>query len=199
MPKSYSAYTLEDVENLGLIIETIDLNLSTKCTPIEPSLILTTYLSRAMSKDIATEKAKSERIIMPILDELEEINNRSFSTFSGHQFNVDKALGLMGFCDFILSKKPNSPLIKAPIFCIVEAKNDNLSNGTAQCIAEMYAAQIFNQKNKEANTIIYGATTIGYDWKFLILKENIAYLDNEIYPITNLNKLLGVLNYIVNQ
>ncbi len=199
MPKSYSAFTLLDVENLGLTVETTALDLSSKCDPIAPSLMLKTLLSRAIAKDTATEKAKSERMIMPILDELEEINNRSFSTFSGHQFNVDKALGLMGFCDFILSKKPKSPLIKAPVFCIVEAKNENINNGTAQCIAEMYAAQIFNKKNNEPNTVIFGATTIGYDWKFLTLKDNIAYLDNEIYPTTNLDKLLGVLNYIVNQ
>jgi hypothetical protein len=199
MPKSYSAYTLQDVENLGVSIQTTNLKLSTLSNPIEPSLILTTYLSRAMSKDIATEKAKSERIIMPILDELEEFNNRSFSTFSGHLFNVDKALGLMGYCDFILSKKPNTPLIKSPVFCIVEAKNDNLSNGIAQCIAEMYAAQIFNKKNNETTAVIYGATTLGFNWKFLKLEENIASIDNEIYPISELPKLLGVLNYIVNQ
>ncbi len=199
MPKSYSNYTLQDIENLGLILEKTNLQLSKKAQPVIPSTLLTTYLERALQKDTATEKAKSERIIMPILDELEEINHRSFSTFSGHQFNVDKKLGLMGFCDFILSKKPNSPLIKTPIFCIVEAKNDNLDNGTAQCIAEMYAAQIFNGQNNELETTIYGATTIGYNWKFLILKENIAYMDNEIYPLENLPKLLGVLNYIVNQ
>ncbi len=199
MPKSYSAFTYQDIENLGIVAKKTNLQLQKQSKSIEPSTMLTTALQRALEKDIATEKAKSERIIMPILDELEEINNRSFSTFSGHQFNIDKALGLMGFCDFILSQNPNSPLIKAPIFCIVEAKNDNLDNGTAQCIAEMYAAQIFNKTHNSTKKIIYGATTLGFNWKFLKLEENIAYLDNEIYPISELPKLLGVLNYIVNQ
>ncbi len=199
MPKSYSAFTYQDIENLGIVAKKTNLQLQKQSKSIEPSVMLTTALQRALEKDIATEKAKSERIIMPILDELEEINNRSFSTFSGHQFNIDKALGLMGFCDFILSQNPNSPLIKAPIFCIVEAKNDNLDNGTAQCIAEMYAAQIFNKTHNSTKKIIYGATTLGFNWKFLKLEENIAYLDNEIYPISELPKLLGVLNYIVNQ
>ena len=199
MPKSYSAFTYQDVENLGIITKKANLQLQKLTEPVEPSKILTTCLTRALEKDIATEKAKSERIIMPILDELEEINNRSFSTFSGHQFNIDKALGLMGFCDFILSQTPNSPIIKSPIFCIVEAKNDNLDNGTAQCIAEMYAAQIFNAANKSTKKVIYGATTLGFNWKFLKLEDNIAHIDNEIYPISELPKLLGVLNYIVNQ
>ena len=199
MPKSYSAFTYQDVENLGIVTKKVNLQLEKQSKPVEPSIILTTCLERALEKDIATEKAKSERIIMPILDELEEINNRSFSTFSGHQFNIDKALGLMGFCDFILSQNPNSPMIKAPIFCIVEAKNDNLDNGTAQCIAEMYAAQIFNKSNNSTKKAIYGATTLGFNWKFLKLEDSIAYLDNKIYPISDLPNLLGVLNYIVNQ
>jgi hypothetical protein len=37
--------------------------------------------------------------------------------------------------------------LKFPIVCIVEAKNENIRTGYAQCIAEMIAAGIFNERN----------------------------------------------------
>jgi hypothetical protein len=199
MPKSYSKFTLDDLKNLGLNVEKKQLNLSTKITEIQPSATLSMLLERAQQKDLSTEKAKSERLITPILDELEEINNRSFATFSGHQFNVDKVLGLMGFCDFILSQKPNALAIEAPIFCVVEAKNENLDEGIPQCAAEMYAAQIFNKTHHRNVPIIYGTVTFGFQWKIIQLIDNEVIVDNDIYYLVKLPQLLGVLNYIVNQ
>ena len=198
MPKSYSKFTLDDLSALGFSIENDALFKGIVVSPIEPSSVLTTILERAQQKNVLTEKAKSEKIIAPILDELEEINGRSFATFSGYQFNVDKAMGLSGFCDFILSKKPKSVLIEAPIFCVVEAKNDNLDEGIAQCIAEMYASHLFNQKHKQVQAVIYGAVTFGFQWKFLQLIEKEVKIDYKIYYLNELPQLLGVLNYIVN-
>jgi hypothetical protein len=199
MPKSYSKFTLDDLISLTFSIENEDLFKGIVITPIEPSSFLTTIIERAQQKNLLTEKAKSEKIIAPILDELEEINGRSFATFSGYQFNVDKSLGLSGFCDFILSRKPKSVVIEAPIFCVVEAKNDNLDEGIAQCIAEMYGAHLFNQKHKQEQKMIYGAVTFGFQWKFLQLIEKEAKVDFNIYYLNELPKLLGILNYIVNR
>jgi hypothetical protein len=198
MPKSYSKFTFNDLVSLGFSIESDELFKGVAIDPIEPTSVLTTILERAQHKNVLSEKAKSEKIIAPILDELEEINGRSFATFSGYQFNVDKAMGLSGYCDFILSKKPKSVLIEAPIFCVVEAKNDNLDEGIAQCIAEMYASQIFNLKNQQAQNAIYGAVTFGFQWKFLTLVEKSVKIDYKIYYLNELPLLLGVLNHIVN-
>jgi hypothetical protein len=199
MPKSYSKYTLDDLFALDFKIETGDLFQGITIPNIAPSDLLITILQRAQQKNVGSEKAKSEKIIAPILDELEEINNRSFATFSGYQFNVDKTLGLSGFCDFILSREPKAPVIKAPVFCVVEAKNDNLDEGIAQCIAEMYAAQIFNQKRNKPEPAIYGTVTFGFEWKFLQLIEKSVVIDFNIYYLNELPKLLGVLNHVVNK
>jgi hypothetical protein len=198
MPKSYSKFTFEDLVNLNFSIENAELFKGIVIAPIEPNAVLTTILARAQQKNVLSEKAKSEKIIAPILDELEEINGRSFATFSGYQFNVDKAMGLSGFCDFILSRKPKSVLIEAPIFCVVEAKNDNLDEGIAQCIAEMYASLLFNQKHNQVQSAIYGAVTFGFQWKFLRLIEKEVKIDYKIYYLNELPQLLGVLNHIVN-
>ena len=181
MPKSYSAYTLDDLTDLGLSIAEESFLQDKKIGNVEPSAFLIEALERGKRRKLTSEKAKSEHIIAPILSELEEINNRSFATFSGCKLDVDKQLGLTGFCDFILSKEPKFPSLKAPIFCVVEAKNDNLDVGLAQCIAEMYASQIFNQKKEKPREVIYGATTFGFEWKFLQLIDKKVSIDEDIY------------------
>ena len=199
MPTSYSKFKLEDIKALGIDAKYGLLFQGVEIAEKEPSALLLAVLERNQRSRMGSEKAKSEKIIAPILEELEATNRGHLAIFSGYQFNIDKALGLTGFCDFIFSKDPKALDIQSPIFCIAESKNENLDNGVAQCIAEMYAAQIFNKTHNSTKKIIYGATTLGFNWKFLKLEENIAYLDNEIYPISELPKLLGVLNYIVNQ
>jgi activator of 2-hydroxyglutaryl-CoA dehydratase len=52
-------------------------------------------------------------------------------------------------------------------------KNENINDGLAQCIAEMYAAQIVNQKNLEENIkTVYGTVTTGQVWRFISLDKN---------------------------
>ncbi len=199
MPKSYLAFSIEDLFEFGLLIEEEAFFEKNLIPSVNPSLFLIEALERGKRRKLTTEKAKSEHIIAPILTEVEETNKGKFATFSGYKFNVDKALGLVGFCDFILTKEPKSPVIQAPVFCVVEAKNDNLDVGLAQCIAEMYAAQIFNQKKTKNSTVIYGATTFGFEWKFIQLIDKQVKIDTNIYYLNELPKLLGVLNFIVNQ
>ena len=195
MPKSYSKYTYEDLSALSIKVR--EYKLFDKIKEIEPSAFLAESLYKNLKRNLRTEKAKSELIIAPILNELEDTNDNIFGYYSGYNFDVDKNLGLRGFCDFILSFEPDSPIIEAPVFCVVEAKNDNLDSGVPQCIAEMYAAQIFNQKRGSETPFIYGAVTFGYEWKFLKLENKIALLDTDLYYLIRLPELLGVLQTIV--
>ena len=71
---------------------------------------------------------------------------KSGEPFSGYPFNVDKEKGLAGACDFIISRSPEQLFIKAPVITIVEAKNENIIRGLGQCVAEMYAAKLFNER-----------------------------------------------------
>jgi hypothetical protein len=88
--------------------------------------------------------------------------------------------------------------IEAPVFSVVEAKNDNLDAGIPQCVAEMYASAIFNERKSRQITVIYGATTFGFEWKFLKYQNNVAIVDTQIYYLNELPKLLGALQYIVS-
>jgi hypothetical protein len=43
----------------------------------------------------------------------------------------------------------------------VAAKNENIKGGIPQCVAEMCAAQIFNEQKNILLPMIYGIVTIG--------------------------------------
>lgn len=146
---------------------------------------------------LTSEKAKSELLIMPILKELRRNYLDTINVFSGIPLEVISA-NLNGFCDFILSLSPQSFELKAPIFCLVEAKNRSLEEGFGQCAAEMYAAILFNEQEGFSCPKMYGAVTTGYDWAFLQLENNIISIDTDRYGLLNLPQLLGVFHGLIS-
>jgi hypothetical protein len=84
--------------------------------------------------------------------------------------------------------------IYAPVVTLVEAKNENIKSGLGQCIAEMVAAQRFNQQKETPIDTIYGAVTTGMIWKFLKLVNQTAFIDLDDYFIKEVDKVLGILS-----
>ncbi len=68
-----------------------------------------------------------------------------------------------------------------------------LEFGLGQCIAQMVAAQLFNQRNGEAIASIYGAVTTGTDWKFFKLIDKNVWIDKRDYFINEVSQILGIL------
>jgi hypothetical protein len=167
----------------------------------EPSDLLTIILKENLdlANSINTEKARSEMIISPILLEVRRKLNNQISLFSGVDFNVDNQQGLNGFCDFLISLSKEQLFIREPVITLVESKNENLKSGLAQCIAEMLAAQLFNQQKQNPIKIIYGAVTIGTIWQFLRLEDQIISIDLTQYYIRDLKKILGILISAIKQ
>ena len=167
-------------------------------SPVEPSEMLRYFLTRhiPLAEAIGTEKAKSEFIVAPILAEVRELTQNQVSLFSGIDFDVDEAQGLTGRCDYLFSRSPLQFSVKAPIFMMVEAKNDNINSGLGQCMAEMIAAQLFNQQEGNATDAIYGCVTTGSIWRFLQLRERAIRIDDTQYFIQAIDVLLGILKDI---
>jgi hypothetical protein len=195
---AYSDFTLLRVkEELGLVVIE-GKSLFEAIAPIPPSAHLSESLKRSESfvTLVNTEKVRSEFLIAPILGEVRS-QSQSISLFSGTEFNVDPSLGLQGFCDFILSKSSEQIDITAPVVTVVEAKNESIRGGLGQCLAEMVAAQIFNQRSNQSSnhsiSKIYGAVTTGSLWRFLILEGQTAHIDRSEYFIGNVDKILGIL------
>jgi len=167
----------------------------------KPTDLVLTILLEATNEALGTEKAKSEFIINPVLKELHRQNPNTFSYFSGYKFDVDAKLHLNGFCDFILSAFPNSPIIKTPVFCLVEAKKADIEEGFGQCGAEMYAAQLFNERHNNPQKAIYGCVTNAFSWAFLKLENNTLFIDPNYVPLTfaEPHKVLAVLQWILDE
>ncbi|GAC1448705.1 MAG: hypothetical protein NVSMB70_18060 [Chamaesiphon sp.] len=81
----------------------------------------------------------------------------------------------------------------------METKNENLKLGSAQCIAEMVAAQLFNEQQGNQIKKIYGAITIGTIWQFLDLEEKLISIDLSEYYIKDIKKILGILVSAIRQ
>jgi hypothetical protein len=192
---SYSDFTLETVKKiLNLDISSRE-NIFPQIAPLPASEYLQETLAYNVPFALAsnTEKSRSEMIIAPILLELTKKFAQEISLFSGVEFNIEPSQGLSGSCDFLISRSPEILLINAPVIMIVEAKKENIKGGLGQCIAEMYAAKLFNEREGNEITEIYGVVTTGEIWKFLKLSGERAQIDLAEYFLNDVNKILGIL------
>ena len=165
---AYSDFSLRKVKQDFGLSTVEDGRFLPKVEPISPSPVLAGLLEETIPWAIAvgTEKAKSEMIVAPTLLEVKRLLDRKISVFSGSDFTVDSSVGLNGVCDFLISRSPEQFEIEAPVLVLVEAKRDNLNSGLGQCIAEMVAAQKFNEANHQPIPTIYGSVTTGNSLAF---------------------------------
>lgn len=198
---AYSDFTLKKVKAEFQLTTIEDQSLFHKTEAIAISDYLQQTLKRNVPLALAinTEKARSELIIINILLEAKEQSSTTTSLFSGIDFNVDKDKGLNGFCDYILGHSKEQLYLDVPVITVVEAKNENIISGLGQCIAEMYAAQLFNRQEESHLFRIYGAVTTGDEWKFMTLQDNIASIDQDLYYIRDIEKIVGILVQMLEQ
>jgi len=192
---AYSDFTLAKVREAFSLVIVEDQDIFADVAGVQPSNLLTMILQEYLTMAIAinSKKSRSEFIIAPVLAELRQLSGYQISLFSGKEFNVDSGKGLVGYCDFMLSYSKEQLYVSVPVTTIVEAKNENIIAGMGQCIAEMVAAQIFNQTSANAIETIYGVVTSGTNWRFLTLHKNTVFIDTVEYYIKEVNEILGIL------
>lgn len=196
---SYSEFTLQDIETtLQLQMEEADLFSHTAPAQLREAFVELLEENIPLGLSINTEKARSELLIAPVLVELRRMVEHKISVFSGIEFNVDSQLGLNGICDFIIAKSAKQFLLTAPVILVVEAKNENIKSGLAQCIATMYAAALFNQAQGRTMATLYGVVTTGSAWKFLRLQQTLITVDFTEYFIGNVDRIMGILRTMVS-
>jgi hypothetical protein len=197
---SYGEFTLGELQKrFGLeIVEQTDL--FAEIGALEPPARLRELLddSLPLALDISTEKARSELVIAPLLLEVHRYFGRRNSFFSGIQFDVDPARGLSGYCDFLLSRSPQQLYIQAPVAVVTEAKNEDMKAGMGQCLAAMFAARVFNERNGTPVDEVFGAVTTGNAWRFLRLHDGAAEVDRrEYYLPGQLAKVFGIFIHML--
>jgi hypothetical protein len=197
----YSDFTLEKVKR-DFEISTIEAtDIFANIPDIEGSQLLKDILQYNIPIAVASnsEKARSEMIISPILLDLRRQLNDQINLFSGVEFNVDATKGLNGICDFIITRSQERLIVTSPVVIIVEAKKENIPAGLGQCMAEMIAAKIFNEKAGAQNSVIYGTVTTGSVWQFLKLEGSTIAIDLSEYYLKDVNKILGILASGINR
>ncbi len=146
-----------------------------------------------------SEKVLSELIIAPLLFELRSLLDGKIGLFSGMDFSIDPGLGLNGVCDFLLTRSSNELLIEAPAVVLIEAKKADLIAAWGQCAAEMVAAQKFNLSMGKEIAVIYGSVTTGMQWQFLKLSGTDLTIDSTQYPLDPLDRILGILKWMLEK
>jgi hypothetical protein len=165
---------------------------------IEPTAWLEETLRKGLELGFNSEKSRSERLVTPVLMELSDRNHRAFSIYSGMNLDVDTSAGLRGECDFIFSYSRIQDFIAAPVFCIAEAKKQDLELGTIQCAAQLIAARRLNEQEQNPIRTLYGCSTTGVEWRFLKYEGTEFILDENRYYLAQLPALLGALQAIVD-
>ncbi|MEZ5672906.1 MAG: hypothetical protein R3E08_11230 [Thiotrichaceae bacterium] len=196
---AYSDFTLKTVKaKFGLqLVENKSLFSEIASCVVSEYLLQTLKRNIPLALAINTEKARSELIIINVLLEIKTQLLDKISLFSGIDFTVDKENGLAGFCDYIVSQSSEQFYLDTPLIMVVEAKNENINNGLGQCIAEMYAAQLFNSRENKQLPAIYGAVTTGDEWKFLRLHGEVVLIDKDSYYINEIAKIVGILTHLI--
>jgi hypothetical protein len=197
---SYADFSLTQVKREFALSEKL-VSMFEHVSPCKASSWLTEALDIGMELALSTssEKARSEFIVVPILFEIEKRNRKKFSIYSGEKLDVDQDKGLVGECDFLLSKGPVAHTIQIPIFALVEAKKNDISSGLGQCTAQMLGAKIYNEMEGNDVSHIYGCVTTGEDWQFLKLIENTLCIERKRYYIDHLEMILGIFQSIVDE
>ncbi len=192
---SYSDFTVGKVKQTFGIATIEGKTFFPLITPVLPSSTLLEILDETLPLAVASpsEKAKSELIISPILVEVRKYLQRQISLFSGQDFTVDASVGLVGICDFLITRSTEQLEVESPVIVLVEAKKADINSGMGQCMAEMEAARRFNEKAGEAAAPIYGCVTSGLLWRFLKLDGNQMTVDLKDYSLDPLGDLLGKL------
>ncbi len=102
-------------------------------------------------------------------------------------------------CDFLISRSPELLEIEAPVLVIVEAKKADLKPGIGQCVAEIVAAQRFNEDSGQPIPAIYGSVSSGTQWRFLKLEGRTVTIDLTDYPLPPVETILGILVWMLQE
>jgi hypothetical protein len=189
---AFTDFTLESAEaDLGVTARPGVLFPGLQPVPV-PSW-LRELLARGMQLALVSEKARSEFIVAPILLAFRELSGERIAILSGQRLDVDPERGLQGECDFILALSEPVPRLRAPLLTIVEAKKNDIEAGLGQCVAQMVAAQIYNERSGRAAAPVFGCVTTGETWQFLRLLQAAVTIDQGRFYIDNVGGILAAL------
>lgn len=195
---AYSDFTLESaMANLGIATELTLLFPNLNPMPV-PDWLQKTF-AKSTPLALISEKSRSEFIVAPILLASRDLSHEKLAIYSGQRLDVDPKRGLVGECDFILALSPPILPLRSPVMTVVEAKKNDVEAGLGQCIAQMVAAQIFNQSAGHSMFPVFGCVTTGEIWQFLRLTESVVSMDQRRFYLDDTGSILAAIQQMVVQ
>ncbi len=143
----------------------------------------------------ASEAARCENVIYPILREVYKEYADSFTLWSHQSISCDAELS--GTPDYLISTKSalGKTVLGLPIIVVVEAKRSDFVEGWGQYLDGLVAAQKINNDN----TIpIHGLVTDGALWEFGKLEANLFTQNETVLAISDLKKVFGAIGYLMH-
>ena len=171
------------------------INIFPTIAKVQPTDWLSMSLEIAVKMPLTNEKNKSERLVSPVLMDVAVAFYESVTLFSGEEVLYNAADDLSGACDFFFGLHPQKPYLETPIISLVEAKDEDLEWGVAQCAAQLYGAYLLNKEDGKEIPVLYGCATDGVEWQFLKFENNTFYIEPR--PITDLQQVLGTWHWII--
>ena len=143
----------------------------------------------------ASEAARCENVIYPILREVYKKYANSFMLWSHQSISCDAQLS--GTPDYLISTKSElgKTVLGSPIIVVVEAKRNDFIEGWGQCLAELVAVQRINNDNAIP---VYGIVLDGALWEFGKLEEDLFTQNETVLAISDLNKVFGAIGYLMD-
>jgi hypothetical protein len=147
--------------------------------------------SLANRGDTDMEFYACEAFIFPILREI-WMRHPKIKVFSHPQIRYED---LILVPDYVVTPKDKTGVntFRKPLLVTVEAKHDDYDLGWQDAYRQMIVARLLNGKEEIP---IYAIVSIGKGWEFGKLEDKIIYRHPLGIGLENVNKLLGVLDYI---
>jgi hypothetical protein len=143
--------------------------------------------------EVNTDKARSELIIAPILMEAMHLAGHGMGVYSGVSLDVDRERGPFGRCDFLVGRRSGPFLLGSPLLAVVEAKNEDIPGNLGQCVAEMVAVRVLNERKGHPIAVVHGSVTTGAEWLFLQLEGDAVTFDLLERFLDDAARILGYL------
>ncbi len=159
-----------------------------------PEFLSEFNFSRKHIDIFASEASRCENVIYPIIRDVFKHYVACYALWSHKTLSYDAIL--TGIPDYLITSKSElgKTMLGLPIVVLVEAKQNNFSEGWGQCLAELLAAQKINKDERKA---VHGVVTDGEFWQFGKLTVDTFTKNEMVFSISELKRIFGALSFII--
>ena len=151
-------------------------------------------MDRLKRFDLRGSEAAKELIIDAIIEEaLSDLDQ--LKIWKDAPLSTDSRTGRL---DYLIAQ--NRDYLEAPYFCLIEAKQDDFTQGAAQCLVGMQACDFNNQAVGQTITV-YGAVSNGEVWRFYKYEPQVdqppVVSESAAFTTSGIDQILGIIRNLL--